>query len=1854
MRGRTLLVSDCNAARVGTKKVCLFLLGCLLPTSTACELVVVGERMARPSASELCAQLTSSSADVIAGALSSIRASTRLRADEIGEYGETIVSPSDARLTLACELCTEKAIPRILEAWDVAEQRDVSTLRVLVCQALAQILHLLSAHQPNHSHGEAMLEALVGTHAQYMPRLQAMVELCTRARKETASQDAVSVLVALKLLTAMASFARGRSAHQVWERFHWTSDIHAKLLSMRRRAHRGDIKPVTMLEPDVRTQYLLFLGSMLTQTYHSSLKIALLELGQEGLPRMVSDLAHDPPALVRYVLLVLHEDLFKDTHVPRGIKAKVMTETAITSLLQLYRRENDFVAHTSVADLVHHFLLSVCTHPGFGVCYADRGWYGREGDGPSLFNKVLLSIVRQLHVVQDLRQQELALRILRACPELVAPVLAKVSIDVKNDWTFFMQMAYVGRVLALPVPNVHTVPPPTATVLASTLAEPLARVLHKALKHASALVQYYACIVAACALQRICALQSLARHEADEAGEDEQGAFTHALKAWELAWRTRMPPIDVVYPLLQSSQPMRREASMRVLALYLEALPSMAYDTHWDGGQLLTSAFLECKPAPLSLEYVTQAHALRILSHASAAMDLSAKVPTPWPGHEKRSYWHFVMVAYMHMPPTLREACRTWLRAMLGTTTLFAHDVYEVDAWLEALPTRDNEADKIDIAAFWDDCLLRCMKTSYRYAERMRAVTGQDGVVSPLVATVMEQAHIRLSKGLWDARTTQALLTYVHRVCVQLVAMAKPIEPFATMMEKLWDARTPASEAVLAACRACMHAAMHVPSSKTTSASLATASDAYTWLWTSTPTTYESCFARMDTAWPLALYVWLLRLHPLRGTPEDVRTTFQALQRWSATRQLDVDTLHRYVVTHPTTQAWLHASYSDEGATAYITHLLSWVRQVAMPTPAYQACIAPLMEAVYTHWAAQPTSAAWRSCAEICAPYTQAPQLVQIVRAMPWTSIDEAQLTALAHIVPCIAMAQEAWKPFHSALPALVERAAHSEAACALLDAVLAATLPAGLDPYEPPARGNLIAMRHAQAYVPASLDPLLTRDATWARAALVWPTLKTSDTPLAKVGPLALCVALQQQPTVTRAPWTTWIPSCWSEAWACRALHTMRARADKAMAAEIDQSLITSITPAMPLHALGAWLCTVCAPSVQKAWLDVSVRHLTRKMVEEPNDHGAVQSLARAARALAATTSVGLPASVIEPLLLAIVQTRATQVYAMQLAEVLSRACMLKETSRAKLVSTLLARTEAVEQARQAPLRLPFVATLVHWARDRPSVVQATSTVLARWVYLYMGTMDNADRALASLLWKYGGGEILRAWQAQPVLVPTTLASTSALGALLTLDPARAWASCIHMPRISSKDGLVLEDKAMQAYDPWFVLNLLAATMLEREQQGENMHVTGLEWLAIVRTGAISMVLGTLSSHRAPLRKFALQLLGKIYASLQPTEFREKELVCLVLERTRDLIPPPPPTSITGTYTHIPWLPSMTCLFAAHCLRAIAAPYTPLFPALCRFLLQRPVLDTTDVPLLYNLLHSTSDTWQADRLWLLRFLRDALEMHTTVAGQTHAEAIPRAKTEWKVFKRRHVWDLLLSLSLATSDTRGAHADRVADQRAQDIIDDIWMTTAGLPYVSQELVSKRGWLSWISMRVQNETATLSSTRVAYWLTLLHRICVPVTWSRSAVLSRLADMDRQAEYGLVTTVLGILSCLVQRKDQRDTSTEWVEPALAMLETWLSYASLCGHDVWTTMEARMCMTLLDPIATALTLNSRDGSTPFSRPVGIAQMLRVLLLLHALGGAEAAVRRLFLRMPLFEGQPMAYAPRLWAWKAPVAANV
>lgn len=119
----------------------------------------------------------------------------------------------------------------------------------------------------------------------------------------------------------------------------------------------------------------------------------------------------------------------------------------------------------------------------------------------------------------------------------------------------------------------------------------------------------------------------------------------------------------------------------------------------------------------------------------------------------------------------------------------------------------------------------------------------------------------------------------------------------------------------------------------------------------------------------------------------------------------------------------------------------------------------------------------------------------------------------------------------------------------------------------------------------------------------------------------------------------------------------------------------------------------------------------------------------------------------------------------------------------------------------------------------------------------------------------------------------------------------------------------------------------------------------------------------------------------------------QERPHVLYILTLLKNTFPSP-------SHEHVPRLTSYASLVLLHAVRGVFYPSSFVYPLTARFLLQRPELDTNDVPMLYNMLYNSSDDWKRERTWIIRLLSDGM----------------MSTSDWLVFKRRHTWDLLSSM----------------------------------------------------------------------------------------------------------------------------------------------------------------------------------------------------------------------------------------------
>ena len=778
--------------------------------------------------------LSTGSADALRAAFQQLRIQFALQLNE--EHDPTTIPASDARIQLVvdfCQLCelettasstssSSSAAKPILTAWELAHKQNLVPLLPLPIFGLSLILPLLSAHFPNQSYGEHIINRLLSPTEPWFGYLQGYLANAANKSSSSSSQGKgkeshaartpeITTIATLRLLKEIVSFGRGRFAAKVFESFNWGSKSLPKLFNMRKRPSKDKQKdkkeaeksskksrePVSATEsgvslkrPDIRVLYILFMLAFLSQTYSSSLKIRMLDLGREHLPAMLKGIAYDSPDVVHHVLVHLHEDLVQDRKVPRAKKVQLLNEWACEQLLQLYSREHEHISTSqdgetvqgpSVAELVHHFMLSISTNPGFGVCFSDRGWYPRQqGDpeaaaGPSgtgdaekaqeprdsssraapvvpVYNKVPLGILRRIAPTDDTLQQELALSILRSCPELVGPYLeaqcGSLTIEPRPSSRWLCNTAFMRRVFALQLPSFRNAkleridapraadsflhsfasqPPPLPTVLANTLPTPLSRQLvTRGLNHQDRLVRHTTASLLCTSLERLSRFRNVCEQASAELDEDDNGAWRLLTNTLEIEIRKRLPEISIVIQMMQSlttqettgapngdshvsnSNVLLMEVSLRLLWLYYLAVPSSAFDSRFDVGKLLSNSFMaplsrvrldeDGEPEKLSLQALCQVHALRIVSLSTEhAFDWTARVSASGPGGAAaKSYFGLLLSVYATTPLVqVRASCEELFKRLIAPSALFEHDPSELAAWLESLPATDADTSVI-------------------------------------------------------------------------------------------------------------------------------------------------------------------------------------------------------------------------------------------------------------------------------------------------------------------------------------------------------------------------------------------------------------------------------------------------------------------------------------------------------------------------------------------------------------------------------------------------------------------------------------------------------------------------------------------------------------------------------------------------------------------------------------------------------------------------------------------------------------------------------------------------------------------------------------------------------------------------------------------------------------------------------------------------------------------------------------------------------------------------------------------------------------------------------------------------------
>ncbi|KAJ1305979.1 hypothetical protein OPQ81_010694 [Rhizoctonia solani] len=717
------------------------------------------------NAEQLIEALRSRNPDALKNALVSFRNQITVGYDERPAVG-------DARVLLVTSwLEKSSGATELFDIWDTG-----SNYTSLVLVSLAHTLSLISGTPAGSIHAPAILRVLFdSTHAR-------------RLNAHLASGQTDVVLAALKVLGAAALIDQ----RSTFDAISWTAKALPKLLSHRHRTPTS--QPLT--HPSIRTALITLILALLPLTLPIELFTALFK-----------GIAQDEGVIIKLILEACWEKVWGDVKVPKSSKIKVFGGLGIY-LQPLYdRTDPDATDPLAPADVVHHFLLALCTKPGTGICFRSRGWTKEQGgaDGETstkgtVYNPLLLKLLRTLRPATDARQHELAVRILNACPDLVGPYFAKgavqlgLNLEPRLSTRWITSVGFIAAVIKAEIPvesfyvdvPAHTLtsssstsnktyradPPPLAAIVENIVPNVLTRAwLTKGLLPKSVpsgeqnttavntgtLIQHTTIrLVTQCLVKLSNVLEVFPPGWGERAAEVVD------------AVRKRVPELGVVVGVTQEAakalqksedsiidnetearELLLAEGALRLMWLYARVLPGTMAETRFDVGKLLQETEIEETEEGQTngmgrLRVMCQIHMLRLLGENDQFV-WSAK-----PAGSQQTHMYRLLALHLRTPYSqLRAASAALITRLFGTSVLFEHDPKEVIAWIESLPRNkytsspDAEDDITIFLRFFDDVLSRCVKTPYKYLEQGKQLYSSSNDISrmpsPLLMTVLEQ-----------------------------------------------------------------------------------------------------------------------------------------------------------------------------------------------------------------------------------------------------------------------------------------------------------------------------------------------------------------------------------------------------------------------------------------------------------------------------------------------------------------------------------------------------------------------------------------------------------------------------------------------------------------------------------------------------------------------------------------------------------------------------------------------------------------------------------------------------------------------------------------------------------------------------------------------------------------------------------------------------------------------------------------------------------------------------------------------------------------------------------------------------------
>lgn len=615
--------------------------------------------------------------------------------------------------------------------WTRANQGNDSVSATAACKAISQLIVKIDGEKGFSSPGAAFIRRVLVEHSKSVFR-------------NLSSARPMYVNPTLRLLLTMSQFDAGSLANEVYVSmdFGTFKALPKLLIRSGPQTQKPQEEKVTLgkrKREDGHTKDAtrgLFIALLFTFLNHSqSTSKAEILQRRPIVTELFKHLPYDSETSVQKTLKGLVA-ILDSRDIPRPVKVQFFNEWTLSQLSALYRREETLDdGETTLRSHVQSFFMKATTIPDQGICFASTGLVPPANK--KLYNPILAAFITTLQPMTDDLQYDLLLSILTATPELIAHWLHHATLDLtpRLDVDWIKAMGLIERILSIPLPSatisqLHLIPEYVITEnICPTL---LAKILTKGLQHESDLVK----LMSGRTLH-----QSLDKARTLLNGEEQSAQILDNVQR-------RVPLVEILTPLaskkvdpeLGEEVLLLREEIISVLAAYLDIFDDVpSFDFVGLFNLIMTATPRDGSSGAENSDLDNLGTSSR--KEKTLVIGMADKIDNvQWLSKRKGSNSIFsIMMHHIHSSLQIDDDTAGQSVNVLGSiikndsimfsteTRLQAAPVPKLEALVRALPTSPDPTIVSEVIRFIEESMIRFQASPYKYWDALVDICVQGG-----------------------------------------------------------------------------------------------------------------------------------------------------------------------------------------------------------------------------------------------------------------------------------------------------------------------------------------------------------------------------------------------------------------------------------------------------------------------------------------------------------------------------------------------------------------------------------------------------------------------------------------------------------------------------------------------------------------------------------------------------------------------------------------------------------------------------------------------------------------------------------------------------------------------------------------------------------------------------------------------------------------------------------------------------------------------------------------------------------------------------------------------------------------------